>query len=265
MLVMGNLEENIPRMVYSWNQKRILVTGSSRGIGRGIADYFVGCGATVGINGRNPNQVDSVCREHHGFIPIVGDVSTRSGAHDVVQNATQQMHGLDVLICNVGSGKIHQPDFETLQDWDTMMAQNFYSALYPICEALPNLVQSSGTIVCVSSICGVESVPGAPTSYSVAKSALNTFVRAVSRDFALKGVRINAVLPGNIMHKNSVWSEKLERDSVAVASFLKTEVPLQRLGEISEIVAAVEFLASGKSSFTTGSLLVVDGGQQRNY
>lgn len=262
---MTNPAENVPQKAPRWSQKRVLVTGSSRGIGRGIAEHFVGCGATVGINGRNPNQVDSVCQEHQGFIPIVGDVSTRSGAHDVVKKATLQMRGLDVLICNVGNGKIHQPGLETLQDWDTMMSQNFYSAVYPIWEALPHLVQSSGTIVCVSSICGVESVPGAPTSYSVAKSALNSFVRASSRDLALKGVRINAVLPGNILHKNSVWNEKLERDSSAVARFLKTEVPLQRLGEVGEIVAAVEFLASGKSSFTTGSLLVVDGGQQRNY
>lgn len=262
---MRNLAENTPQKAPSWNQKRILVTGSSRGIGRGIADYFVECGATVGINGRNPNQVHSVCQEHQGFIPIVGDVSTRFGAHDVIKKATQQMHGLDVLICNVGSGKIHQPGLETLQDWDTMMAQNFYSAVYTIWEALPNLVQSSGNVVCVSSICGVESIPGAPISYSVAKSALNSFVRACSRDLALKNVRINAVLPGNIFHNDSVWSEKLDRDSPAVASFLKTEVPLQRLGEIGEIVAAVEFLASEKSSFTTGSLLVVDGGQQRNY
>ena len=105
---------------------------------------------------------------------------------------------------------------------------------------------------------------GAPVTYSVAKSALNAYVKNISRPLAKLGIRINAVVPGNIIFEGSVWTKKLSENPQDVEKMLKNEVAMQRFGKPQEIANFVVFLCSEKSSFATGSLFVVDGGQTRS-
>ena len=123
------------------------------------------------------------------------------------------------------------------------------------------LKQTKGSIVCVSSICGLEIIPGAPVTYSVAKAALNAYVKGVARPFGKFGVRINAVAPGNILFDGSTWERKLTENHNQVKAMLDREVPLQRLGEAQEVADLVAFLVSPRSAFATGSVWTLDGGQ----
>ena len=116
-------------------------------------------------------------------------------------------------------------------------------------------------IVCVSSICGLEVVPGAPVTYSSAKAALHAYVRGISRPLGKMGVRINAVAPGNILFDGSVWSRKLAEDAGAVRNMLEYDVSLARLGTPRDVAELVAYLASPRASFATGGVWTLDGGQ----
>jgi NAD(P)-dependent dehydrogenase (short-subunit alcohol dehydrogenase family) len=130
--------------------------------------------------------------------------------------------------------------------------------------ARPALASSKGSVVCISSICGLEVVPGAPITYSSAKAALHAYVRGIAHPLGEQGVRINAVAPGNILFEGSVWTDKLSKDGDAVKKMLDREVALTRLGTPQEVAKLVAFLASPSSGFTTGKIWALDGGQVRS-
>src|SRR5690606_19972121 len=106
-------------------------------------------------------------------------------------------------------------------------------------------------------------IPGAPVTYSAAKSALNAFVAGISRPLGAKGIRINAVAPGNIVFDGSVWQRKLREDAAAVEAMLVRDVPLRRLGTPEDVAELVLYLSSPRASFATGQIWTLDGGQVR--
>jgi len=130
-------------------------------------------------------------------------------------------------------------------------------------ESQKFLIKSKGNIVCISSICGLEVIPGAPTTYSTAKSALNTYIKSMSNFFGKYNVRINGIAPGNILFKNSAWEKKLKKNNKKTINFLKKNVPLQKFGEAKDIADLAAYLASDKSKFITGSIFTIDGGQTK--
>ena len=126
------------------------------------------------------------------------------------------------------------------------------------------LSETSGTIICISSICGQEVIPGAPVTYSAAKAALNAYVKGIARPLGTKGIRINAIAPGNILFDTSVWQRKLDENPDAVQDMLNREVALARLGKPEGIADLTLWLASDKASFASGQIWTLDGGQTRS-
>ena len=125
---------------------------------------------------------------------------------------------------------------------------NFFSTTNVV-EAFKNLlIKSKGTIICISSIAGME-VIGSPLTYLTAKASLNAYVKGISKYFGKKRVRINTITPGNVMFDGSVW-EKQKKHNPALVKNVLSQVPLKRFGKPEEIGYAVAFLASPKSSFT---------------
>ncbi len=244
--------------------KVALVTGSSRGIGLAIAQALHAQGCQLVLNGRDQARLDAAAALLPGAIPVAADVSTADGAQRLVQAALQGAGRLDILVCNVGSGRSVPPGQENADEWQRVFALNLWSATNTVEASRAALKASRGSIVCISSICGMEVVPGAPLTYSAAKAALNAWVRGVARPLGLEGVRINAIAPGNMLFEGSVWERKLQEDAGAVEAMLRREVALGRLGTPEDVARLAVFLCSPAAGFATGAVFTVDGGQVRS-
>ena len=241
--------------------KTALVTGSSKGIGRAIAEALHAEGCQVALNGRNSDDLATATEELAGSIAVAGDLTHPEDARRVISEVVKSFGRLDILVCNVGSGRSVPPGEETPEEWQRVFALNLWSTTNSVEAAREALAATKGVIVCVSSICGLEVIPGAPVTYSVAKAALNAYVRGTARPLGKQGIRINAVTPGNILFDGSVWFRKLIENKEAVQTMLEKDVALGRLGTPRDVAGLVVYLASPRAGFATGGIWTLDGGQ----
>ncbi len=243
--------------------KRVIVTGSSKGIGLEILTKFIDEEANVIMNSRNESAIDQIKNKKNCNF-IQADVSKPEGAEFLINKSIELLGGIDILICNVGSGKSVKPGNENFSEWQEVFSKNFFSATNCIESAKSHLSKSNGCIVCISSICGSEFIEGAPVTYSVAKSSINSYVKLISRSLSDNNIRINAISPGNIIFDGSTWENKIKKNSDAVQTMLMENVPLKRFGDATEVANLALYLSSDLSSFITGAVWTIDGGQTRS-
>jgi NAD(P)-dependent dehydrogenase (short-subunit alcohol dehydrogenase family) len=244
--------------------KTALVTGASRGIGLGIAQILYERGCRVAINSRNSADLNVLVAKMPGAAGIQADVTLPAQARQMVFDALIELGKLDILVCNVGSGRSVPPGEETFEEWKRIFDLNLHSVTNVVEAARDALAGTRGSIVCISSICGVELVPGAPVTYSAAKAALNAYVRGIARPLGKLGVRINAIAPGNILFPGSVWEKNLAENPGNVQDMLNRDVALGKLGNPQDIAELAAYLLSCKAGFATGAIWILDGGQVRN-
>jgi 3-oxoacyl-[acyl-carrier protein] reductase len=244
-------------------KKIALITGASSGIGFGIAHKLNQEGYKVFINSKTEKKIIAAAKKIPGSVPIVADLTCPIQADGAIKKLKTYVKQIDVLVCNVGSGSSCPPGEEKHKDWMKMFDLNFFSTTNIIESSRTFITKKTGSIICISSICGIDYIPGAPTTYSVAKASLNHYIKISARNFAKKGIRINGIAPGNILFENSVWEKKIAKNKKVVKEMVENNVALKRFGSISEVAQAVIFLASSDSDFITGSIIPVDGGQLR--
>jgi 3-oxoacyl-[acyl-carrier protein] reductase len=245
--------------------KRVLVTGSSKGIGKAIANRFSDEGAKVVINGRTSDSLEDtrreLLREGANVIAFCGDIQDEKDNRRLKQFIQSSFGGLDHLVLNVGSGKGLTKDRLDVSEWRRLIDINLLGAIN-VLHNLQELIstEASSSIVFVSSIAAKE-YSAAPSAYVAAKASIITLAKALSREFAKHKIRVNCVLPGNIAFPGGRWEEISKENPDMVKAMLEGNVPMKRFGTPGEIADSVVFLASERSSFTTGATLVVDGGQ----
>lgn len=235
--------------------KRVLVTGASRGIGLATARLFQAEGATVTSVARTASTLEAASREI-GVSWVAMDCASPT-------DWARLAGSFDIVVANVGDGSSVPDPVPERSRFEQTWMQNFRVAEEAARFAAGGGVAGGGCLIFVSSIAGLEEI-GAPTDYAVAKNAVMTLSKTLARKLA-PSVRVNCVVPGNVRAPGGVWERKLEENPERVAGMLEREVPLGRFGTANEIAAAIAFLASELSSFTTGAALVVDGGQTRAF
>ena len=247
-------------MFKSLQGRSAIVTGGSKGIGRGIAETFARAGVNVVITGRTRADVDATVADLgalDGTVSgVTADVSSPDDCRRVVAAAVERHGGLDVVCANAGifpSGRLQDlsPD-----DIEQVIGVNFKGTVYIVQAALEPLAASGrGRIIITSSITGpVTGFPGW-SHYGASKAAQLGFMRTAAIELAPKKITVNAVLPGNIITEGLIEMGQTYRDQMAAA------VPQGRLGEVADIGNAALFFATDEAAYITGQSLVVDGGQ----
>jgi len=244
--------------------KNALITGSSEGIGFDIAKTLQENGCKIVINGRNKSKLNSARKKLQNCAAIKGDVTKYKDANSIVKKFIKYYKKLDILVCNVGSGK-NGREIPDINEWQKSFDINFWSSINIIKSAEKILIKSRSSIICISSICGLEHVNGAPIPYSVAKSALNSFVVNQSKFFGNFQTRINAIAPGNIIFQGSTWSKKMKNLPSKTKKYLAENVALKLFGRPSDISSMVLYLSSNQTKYITGSIFKIDGGQVKSW
>jgi len=238
-------------------EKVVLISGSTKGIGKAIANRFINDGYIVIQNSRsNISKADLVASKH-----IKSDVTNYQDCLNLIETIRTEFQRLDVLVCNVGSGSELEPKISPDIRYSHFIDNNLLSTTYLVDAALPLLLDAIGNVVAVSSICGSIPVKGAPIEYSAAKAALDMYIKCMAVKYGSDGIRFNSVSPGNVMFDNSTWHNKFKNNEERVRKYIKDYVPMGVFIEPEDVAEAVLFLASDKSRFTTGVVLNVDGGQ----
>ena len=246
--------------------KKIVITGASKGIGFEIAKSFSKLGSSTFINSRNVKNLRRAKKiiKDKSLNIFPGDLTNISQTKKFYEFVKKNTSVIDALICNIGySTPNNIIGEENYENWVNSIHLNLLSAINSI-YYFKKLLKKSKTpsIVCISSICGVDAL-GAPIDYSVSKAALISFVKNQAKILAKNNIRINSISPGNIMFKNGNWDNKIKKDKKKVMNYIKDNVPLNRFGTTKNITDIVLFLSSDLSSFTTGANIIVDGGQTR--
>jgi 3-oxoacyl-[acyl-carrier protein] reductase len=237
-----------------------VVTGGSKGIGRGIAEVFANAGINVVIAGRGQDDVDAAVSALAGtpgaVSGIAADVTRPQDCRRLVDTAVERHGGLDIVCANAGvfpSGRIEDL---TPDDLDHVFGVNVKGTVYVVQAALAALADSGrGRVIITSSITGpITGYPGW-SHYGASKAAQLGFLRTAAMELAPKGITVNAVLPGNILTEGLVDMGQEYLDTMAAS------VPAGRLGSVADIGNAALFFATDEAAYVTGQSLVVDGGQ----
>jgi 3-oxoacyl-[acyl-carrier protein] reductase len=248
-----------------------LVTGASRGIGRGIALELAREGCRVALCARGRNALDAATAEVRALgieaVAVPADVTTADGIREAVETALAAFGAVDVLVNNVG-GSTGSSFLETSEeDWQRAIDLNLLPAVRASRLVVPSMrARGRGAIVNIVSIYGREwggSYVQRPT-YIAAKAAEIGMSKALAMELAPLGIRVNAVAPGSIIFPGGGWERRVREDPDGIAAFLKADLPLGRFGRPEEVGRVVAFLASDAASLVLGACLNVDGGQSRS-
>ncbi len=249
--------------LFDMTGKVAVITGSSRGIGRAIAEEMAVHGAKVVISSRRQDTCDSVAaaiNARHGAgsaISVPANISSKDGLQNLVAQTRQAFGRIDALVCNAASNPYYGPLGGISDDaFRKVLDNNIVSNHWLIGMVAPEMLErGDGSITIVSSIGGLKgsTVIGA---YCISKAADMELARCLADEFGPRGVRVNCIAPGLIRtdFARALWDnpDTLKRSSAAAS--------LKRIGEPHEIAGAAVFLASRAGAFTTGQTIVIDGG-----
>ena len=249
-------------------QKTAIVTGGSRGLGRGMALSLAGEGCRVVICAREARSLAAAAgeiQERGGeVLALPLDLAQEENALKLVEQTVAHFGRLDILINNVGGNRRGAFEERSEQEWDEILTLNVKVHIRTSRAAIPYLRQQGGAIIFISSIFGRESGGEGLSIYNTTKSAVISLAKTMAAELAKDNIRVNSVAPGSIRFPGGSWDKRVQQDPQGMAEFVKKEIPLGRFGTVEEVANVVTFLASERASWVSGACLNVDGCQSRS-
>ena len=236
--------------------KKALITGAYRGIGKEIADTFTAEGAEVwAVDYRTPEDLPERVSGANGKLHwVTADLSELKGIEELIDKLLKESGGFDVLVNNAGITKDNLSFRMSLEEWQKVLDINLSAAFF-IARAVGRdmIKKRSGSIINMASVVGMHGNAG-QANYSASKAGLIAVTKSLAQETGSRGVRVNAVAPGFIATDMTAVLPD------AVKEKMLEQIPFKRMGTPKDVAAAVLFLASGDSAYITGQVLPVDGG-----
>jgi len=254
-------------MLIDYTNKRVLVTGGTRGIGRGVVEAFLEAGARVAINGRSAESIADVIAalgNPDKLVAVPGDVSTAAGCDSIIGLAISGLGGLDVLVNSAGVSAYGTVDEFDEAAWDQMLDVNLKGTFFCIRASLSALRKDKGNIINIASDAGLIGVSKLVV-YCASKGGVVNMTRALALEFA-PDVRVNCVCPGYV-DTDMVRRDGIDQksDPIEAEQALINETPMKRIATPEEISAAILYLASEDARFVTGTAFQIDGGTTAGF
>lgn len=243
------------------SDKKIIITGGTRGIGKAIALCFAKEGASVALFGTNPEKGHEAVQE---ILSVIGpdqkvafyqvDVSSSKDTEEAIKRVQEEFGRVDVLVNNAGITRDQLLMKMQEEDWEAVINTNLKS-IYNTCRACIRsmLKAKQGKIINITSVVGISGNAG-QTNYAASKAGMIGFTKSLAKELGSRNICVNCIAPGFI--KTDMTDQLSEEQKKALLS----QIPLQRLGDPMEIANAALFLASALSDYITGQVLTVDGG-----
>ena len=241
------------------SEKVAVVTGGSRGIGYAIAKLFSENGAKVAITSQDPHRLKKAASEISDSFGIVADIRKKDQVKSVIEQTVEKFGKLDILVNNAGIfpeiKRLHEIDED---EWNKVLDVNLTGQFRFTKEAIPYLLKTSGSIINISSDAGLKAYQGFNAdAYSASKAALIVLTKCWALEYARDKIRVNCICPGVVDTDMTRPFMKTEKD----IEFMNNEHPIGRIGQPIEVGNAALYFASDESSWTTGAVLTVDGGE----
>lgn len=253
--------------LFDMHGKIAIVTGGHMGLGKGIVEALAEAGANIVICARRLARCQEVCSiisEKYGVkcLPIKCDVSRSDDVRSMVKSTLERFDKIDVLVNNAGMTSRFKSFFEMNdEDWDSIIDINLKGTFLCSREVAKEMImRKEGKIINISSVFGFVTTRKM-SGYCTSKAGINHLTKAMALDLVDYNIQVNAISPGFI--KTELTDEWLSSQNGL--KFINKSIPVRRLGEVKELKGAVLYLASSASSYTTGSVITVDGGKLAGY
>lgn len=240
-----------------FQNKTVAITGGNSGIGLATAIAFKNQGANVAIFGRNAETL-AAAKEAHGFLAVQGDVTNRADLDTFFAATKDQFGKVDVVFSNAGIAEFLPFEAADAAHLDRTLDINVKGVFHTVQAAL-SVINNPASIILTTSVANVTGDPNMSV-YAASKAAVSTFARTLSTELLPKGIRVNSISPGPT---DTPIFDKMGMDAettAATKAFIKTRMPVGRMGTAADIANAVLFLASDESAFIVGTEITADGG-----
>ena len=251
--------------------KRVLITGGSKGIGASIAKQFLEEGAYISLISRNNDNLQKIFKScgiekdsNHDFYAV--DLREKDASANITRTILAKHKFVDIVVHNVGGALGVKDPLAKVDQWIEVLNFNLGIPIEINNILIPKMLKKNwGRIVHISSISGSIGEPdlsfGGAIPYAVSKAALNSYIKGLAKVYAEKNIIISGVMPGAIKSKGKFWDKSSKSNPRMVNKFLKENYPIKRFGSAEEIAPFVALLASEHASFASGSIIPISGGR----